>query len=117
ETPADFPLGDETLSWRTISARWHYAPDPRACWSPASAGLQGPYTTLLSCRGSIAVRARRWPSPLWWQRDRQNGTIAGPVQTPVSLCAGAPGTEACGTACGVSCGQATQWPRVSSGAY
>src|SRR5438128_12444025 len=54
ETPVGFRLDGESLSWQTASARWHYGPDPRACWSPASGGLRGRHT-----------------SPLWWVEARR----------------------------------------------
>ena len=54
---------DGTLSSRTVSARWHYGPDPAGCWSRASAGLRGPHTSPPSCPETSAAPARHWLAP------------------------------------------------------
>src|SRR5262245_14457010 len=47
ETPVGSREDDESLSSRTICAPWRYAPDPKACWLRASAGLRARHTSRL----------------------------------------------------------------------
>jgi len=115
-TPVGSLEDDETLSSRTISARWRYGPDLRACWSPASGSLQGPPTSPSSSPGTSAARARHWRSQPWWRHDRQSGGAVAPAQARASPCAGVPDTTTCGTGNVTPCGLETRWPQVSSGA-
>jgi hypothetical protein len=105
---------------------WHHAataaPSREAleragCWSPASGRRQGRQTSPPSGPGTTAVHARRWPSQRWRRHGRQRGVTVGPVPTPASLCAGAPGSTACGPASARPGGPATPWPPVASGAW
>jgi hypothetical protein len=81
ETPVGFRPDDGSLSWRTVSFRWRYGPDPGGCASRASVGLRAPYTTPLSSPGTNAGRALHWPSPPCGRRSRQSAVTAGRVQT------------------------------------
>jgi len=54
ETPVGSLWGDGNLSSRRASARWRYVLGLTACWSPASADLQGLHT-----------------SPPWWVEARR----------------------------------------------
>ena len=70
------PRDDESLSWRTVSARSRYRPDPRACWSPVSVGLRAPHTSPAVWATWSAKWRNRWPNantrkPLRW-RARDN---------------------------------------------
>src|SRR5438105_10917527 len=51
-------LGGESLSSRTMPARWRYELDPAGCSSPASAGLRARHTSSLSSPASSTARAR-----------------------------------------------------------
>src|SRR5215471_7152473 len=101
-----------SLSSRIISARWRYGLDPGGCWSRASGGLRGPYTSPPSSLGTSAGHARRWLPRRFVSRGRQSGGAVAPAQTPASLCAGVPGTTGCGTGSVRPYAQGTRWPRV-----
>src|SRR6266567_6443693 len=70
---------------------------PTACWSPASADLQGLHTSPPSSLGTSAAPARRWLPRRFVSHGRQSGGAVAPAQTPASPCADAPGTRGCGT--------------------